>query len=320
MLTGFARDFAGGGLLNSFRWGLDNRIHVATSFAGGNVRRGDRPGDKPVSVRGRGLIWDPRDRSFEATSGGGQHGMGMDDWGRKFLCSNVNPIQLLTRDGRYAARNPFFAPPPAAANVHAENRLMKLHRISPLESWRVERSRGVAAAGNKNDEGSSPGGLFTSASGITIYRGDAWPREYRGDLFVGEVANNLVYRAKLATNGVGVAARRADQGAEFLASTDPWFRPVQFANGPDGNLYVVDMYRELIEGSAFVPERVFKNLDPSNGTNRGRVYRIVSTNNSDQRHADNRNDNRNDDAKRLPGRANTSELVAMLEHPNGWTR
>lgn len=218
VLTGFARDFAGGGLLNSFRCGLDNRIHIATSFAGGNIRRADRPDDEPVSVRSRGVVLDPRTGDFELTSGGGQHGLGIDDWGRKFLCSNVNPMQLLMYDGRYIARNPFFAPPAAAVNINGEGRLAKLHRISPLEPWRIERSKMVADS-RPDDEGSKPGGLFTSSSGITIYRGDAWPKEYRGNMFVGEVTNNLVYRAKLESRGLGLVARRADRDSEFLASS-----------------------------------------------------------------------------------------------------
>ena len=308
VLTGFARDSAGGGLLNSFRWGLDNRIHVATSFAGGEVRRPDRLDEKPVSIRGRGLILDPLTLAFELTSGGGQHGMGIDDWGRKFLCSNVYPMQRLIYDGRYVSRNPYFAPPSAAIDINAEGRLAKLHRISPLEPWRIQRSRMVAAA-RPDDEGSQPGGLFTSSSGITIYRGDSWPDEYRGDLFVGEVANNLVYRAKLQPDGVGTSAHRADRDAEFLASTDIWFRPVQFANAPDGNLYVVDMYRELIEGAAFIPQGVLKELDPSSGTDRGRIYRIVAENKTSPRRK-----------RHLPGDVNLDELVKMLEHPNGWHR
>src|SRR5439155_635556 len=79
---------------------------------------------------------------------------------------------------------------------------------------------------------------------------------FRGNVFVGEVANNLVYRAKLEPKGLGWSAVRAEQGREFLASKDVWFRPVQFANGPDGCLYVVDMYRELIEGAAFLPPQL----------------------------------------------------------------
>lgn len=312
VLTGFARDFAGGGLLNSFHWGLDNQIHIATSFAGGELRRADRPEDEAVSIRSRGVLLDPRTREFDLTSGGGQHGMGVNSWGRKFLCSNVNPIQLLMYDGRYVARNRFFSPPAASLDINGEGRLAELHRVSPLEPWRVERSRAVAAS-RPEDEGARPGGLFTSASGVTIYRGDAWPAAYRGNLFVGEVANNLVYRAKLEADGVGFVARRADRGAEFLASTDVWFRPVQFANAPDGNLYVVDMYRELIEGAAFVPNRVLDSLDASSGTNRGRIYRIVSK-------PAFRSKERQTRPSLLPGKMPRKDLVALLEHSNGWHR
>src|SRR5213078_2156236 len=109
----------------------------------------------------------------------------------------------------------------------------------------------------------------------TVYRGDAWPAEYRGNLFVGEVSGNLIYRARLEPDGVGLKALRADKDVEFLASRDNWFRPVQFANGPDGCLYVIDMYRELIEGAAFLPPQALKTVDPSAGIEKGRIWRIV---------------------------------------------
>src|SRR5262249_57280919 len=76
-------------------------------------------------------------------------------------------------------------------------------------------------------EGAEPSGYFSAATGVTVYRGDAWPAEYRGQVFVGEVANNLLYRARPEPNGIGCTALRADPGPEFLASTDIWFRPVQ---------------------------------------------------------------------------------------------
>jgi putative membrane-bound dehydrogenase-like protein len=307
VLTGFGRDFAGGGLLNSFRWGIDNRIHIATGFAGGRVRRPDQNDAEAVDIRGRGVILDPRSLEFELTSGGGQHGLAMDDRGRKFLCSNVYPLQQLLYDDRYAARNPFFAPPAPARDINAEDPLAPLKRISPLEPWRVARSR-IAAKGNRrNGEEARAGGVFTSASGITMYRGDAFPDEFYGNLFVGEVANNLVYRVGLESRGIEQAALRADHDAEFLASRDTWFRPVQFANGPDGALYVVDMYRQLIEGAAFVTPESLKKLDPSLGTDRGRIYRIVP---------------RDYERRRSPslGKLSTPELVRLLEHPNGWHR
>lgn len=307
VLTGFGRDFAGGGLLNSFRWGIDNRIHMATGFAGGRVRRPEQPDSEAVDIRGRSVILDPRTLNFELTSGGGQHGLAMDDQGRKFLCSNVYPLQQLLYDDRYTTRNPFFAPPSPARDINAENSLALLKRISPLESWRIARSRIAADGDRKDDEQARSGGVFTSASGITMYRGDAFPQEFYGNLFVGEVANNLVYRAKLEQRGIEMAAMRADLEGEFLASRDSWFRPVQFVNGPDGAIYVVDMYRQLIEGAAFVPQSELKALAPSLGTNRGRIYRVVPK------------DHRMRPWPRLD-RLDVRELVRLLAHPNGWHR
>lgn len=306
ILTGFGRDFAGGGLLNSFRWGLDQCIHMATGFAGGRVLRPGDTDSKTVDLRSRGLILNPRTLDFEGTSGGGQHGMGMDDWGNKYLCSNVYPLQHLMYDDRYIARNPFFAPPSSARDFNGEDSLATLKRISPLEPWRVARSRSVAQD-RPETEGSRAGGVFTSASGITVYRGDAFPDEFYGNVFVGEVANNLVYRARLESHGLEQVAKRADADAEFLASKDPWFRPVQFANGPDGALYVVDMYRQLIEGAAFVPRESLTKIDPSRGTDLGRIYRVVP---------------RSFERRPWPrlGHATTTTLVATLEHRNAWHR
>ncbi|HEY5311736.1 MAG TPA: HEAT repeat domain-containing protein, partial [Pirellulales bacterium] len=149
--------------------------------------------------------------------------------------------------------------------------------------------------------------IFTSATGITIYRGDTLPAAYQGSVFVGEVANNLVYQARLAPSGVPFKAVRAHEKVEFLASKEIWFRPVFIAGGPDGCLYVVDMYRELIEGAVFMPDNLVKQLDPSAGVDRGRVYRI-------------RPDKfQRPEPPRL-GRATTGDLVELLASPDGWHR
>ena len=306
--TGFARDRAGEAMLNSIRWGFDNRFHLSTSLAGGNVKPADADDAKPVSVRGRGFIFDPATRTFELTSGAGQHGLSMDDWGRKFVCSNSNPAQSLMYDDRYIARNPSLQAPKAEVTIAPDGKYTRLFRISPNEPWRVLRTR-LRSEGKVrgSDEGGKPSGFFTGATGVTIYRGDAWPAEYRGNLLVGEVASNMVYRANVTQKGLGVEATRADEGVEFLASTDNWFRPVQLANGPDGNLYVVDMYRELIEGAAFLPPEILKHLDVASGMDRGRIWRIVST---------------EAPSARLPVLADlkTTELVARLDSSNGWVR
>ncbi len=310
VFTGFGTDKAGEAHLNSIRWGMDNRFHLSTNLAGGDITAVAAKDAQPVSVRNRGFIFDPRDwTTFELTSGGGQHGLSMDNWGRKFVCSNSVPAQTLMYDDRYIARNPVMQAAAAAVDIAPAGKFTKLFRITPPEPWRVLRTR-LRKTGKfrGSDEGGTPFGFFTGATGITIYRGDAWPAEYRGNLFVGDVANNLVYRANLEVQGQELVAHRADADAEFLASTDIWFRPVQFANAPDGNLVMLDMCRELIEGAAFLPPEFFEHLDAASGNDRGRIYRIVSTSGNVSR--------------KLPqlDRASIDELVALLDHPNGWHR
>jgi putative heme-binding domain-containing protein len=259
-------------------------------------------------VRGHGFLFDPRTLKFELVAGSGQHGMSMDDWGRKFTCDNSNPSHMLMYDGRYLLKNPYVQAPPPMLNIHGANQANYLKRISANEPWRVVRTRlrlqKVVPGPIETGEVS---GHFTGTTGVTVYRGDAFPPEHRGTLFVGEVSNNLVYHARVHETGLTAGAKRVEEGMEFLASTDNWFRPAQFANAPDGTLYVIDHYREIVETVESIPPLILKHLHIESGVNQGRIYRIVP-----------------DGFKRrtVPhlSKANTAELVKLLEHPNGWHR
>src|SRR4029079_10183445 len=98
-----------------------------------------------------------------------------------------------------------------------------------------------------------------------------------GNAFVCEPVHNLVHREVLATDGVTFTGTRAEneKSSEFLASTDHWFRPVQVRTGPDGALYVVDMYRFLIEHPRWVPAARLARIDVRAGADRGRIYRVL---------------------------------------------
>ncbi len=308
VLTGFGKDKAGEGQLNSFRWSLENRILISTGIDGGEITRPDGKGEKPVNVRSLNILLDPRSGKFETTSGGGQHGLTLDDWGNVFTCGNSDPCHHLVYDVRYLAKNPAVQAPPPSVNIAPGGKYTKLHRISETEPWRALRTKlRKEGAVPGSDEGGQPSGFFTGATGITAYRGDAYPDEFKGNAFVGEVANNLVFRAKLVPKGVTFVAERADKDKEFLASKDIWFRPVQFFHGPDGCLYILDMYRELIEGAAFLAPPILKNVDPSAGVDKGRVWRIVPKDFKPRK------------SPKL-STATTDELVKLLEHPNGWHR
>ena len=295
-------------LLNNLNWRLDDRIEGATSFNGGLVRR---PGaaDKPLDLHGRDFSFDPRTLAMAAESGGGQHGLSFDEFGRKFVCMNSKPIQTFMYDARYAARNALYTMPPALVDVASDGQ--DVYRISPEEAWRVLRTK-LRVAGQVSgpiEGGGRSAGYFTGVSGITIYTGDALPAQFHGNAFIGEVANNLVHREVIVPDGVNVIAHRApeERTTEFLASTDNWFRPVQFANGPDGALYIVDMYREVIEHPWSLPDYIRNRLDLHSGADRGRIWRIVPEGFV---------------ARAAPklSKASTAELVALLDHPNGWHR
>jgi putative membrane-bound dehydrogenase-like protein len=308
VFSGFGRGNVQG-LLNSLQWGLDNRIHGATSSNPARVRRPDQPETAALGLSGRDFSFDPRTLDLRAESGGGQYGMTFDDWGRKFVCSNSDHLQTEMYEDRYLARNPFLAAPSPHVSIAADGPAAAVYRISPVEPWRILRTK-MRVSGEVHgliEGGGTPAGYFTSATGVTIYRGDAWPAEYRGQVFVGEVAGNLVHRKVISADGIGLVGRRVDQGKEFLASTDIWFRPVSFANAADGTLYIVDMCREVIEHPESLPDPILKQLDLTSGRERGRIYRIVP-----------------DGLKQRPAprldAATTAQLVATLEHRNGWHR
>lgn len=300
------------GLMNSFQWGLDNRIHGAAGLNGARLRCALNPSSKVLELRGKDFSFDPRNpKDFRAESGGGQHGVSFSDDGRKFVCHNSAHIKLVMYDDVYASRSSMYSLPPVLLDIPADGPAAEVYRISPEEPWRVLRTawRVAGKVSGPIEGGGRASGYFTSATGVTIYRGDAFPESYRGDAFIADVGSNLIHRKKLYPDGVSVIAKRAadEQKSEFLASKDLWFRPVQFANAPDGCLYFADMYREVVEHPWSIPESIKEQLDLNSGNDRGRIYRIIPENFERRKFV-------------KLSQASTAELVAHFENSNGWHR
>ncbi|MEX1233071.1 MAG: PVC-type heme-binding CxxCH protein [Planctomycetaceae bacterium] len=295
------------GLANNMKWGLDNRIYAAGGTSGGVLMQGDKT---IATFNGYDFKFDPKTEKVELISGGTQFGHSFDDWGNRFRSSNSNHIMQVVYDQKYLSRNPFWAPPPVLRTISAEGPAAPVYRLSGAEPWRVVRTRRRVAdpqfKGLPETERHATG-FFTSATSVTIYRGGAYPEEFYNNAFIGDVGGNLVHRKKLEWNGAAYLATRTEEGVEFLASTDNWFRPTNFVNAPDGTLYVLDMYRETIEHPLSIPDDIKMHLDLESGHDRGRIYRLVSP-----------------EMKRFPavklGEASTEELVAQLESPNCWNR
>jgi len=265
-------------MVNSLQWGLDNWVHGCAGSDGGTVKSAQKPDAPEVNLRSRGLRFKPDiPGSLEPTSGGGQFGLAADDWGQWFTATNSQHLRHIVLPDHYLRRNPFLPVRAVTLDIPDHGAACKVHRISPFEAWRVERTtrrKGGPDAKRFPSTELVPGGFITSACSPLVYRADLYPKKYYGNTLVCDPANNLIHRDLLVENGSTFIAKRADVDCEFLASTDSWFRPVNLTLGPDGAVYVADFYREVIETPLSLPDDIKKKLNlESRG--RGRIWRIV---------------------------------------------
>src|SRR5258706_2395686 len=231
----------------------------------------------------------------------GQGGGAQEDGGRHFLNSNSSMLRCDLVPAQYLTRNPYFASPPGANVAIAKNNVYP-SRVNP----------GVNRGYTEDVNLVGKLQRVTAACGPTIYPGDQFPAEFRGNAFVCEPSGNLISRQVLTQTGLNITAKSVQHdGVDFLTSTDERFRPVSTYTGPDGALYVVDLYHGILQHkaylSAYLADQVKKrDLDKNNG-HRGRIWRIVS-----------------DSAKPSPqpklAKASVQELVTGLSNPLGWWR
>ncbi|HEY7329629.1 MAG TPA: PVC-type heme-binding CxxCH protein [Gemmataceae bacterium] len=278
-------------IVNSLQWGLDNWVYGVAGSDGGTIRSPEKPDMPPLTLRARGIRFHPETPgSLEATSGGGQYGLAPDEWQHWFTATNSQHLRHIVLPDHYLRRNPALAVSAVTLDIPDHGAACQVHRISPFEAWRVERtSRRKEGRGGFDPRRFAatelvPGGYITSACSPIVYSADAFPEAYRGNVFVCDPANNLIHRDVLVDNGATFIAKRAgdEQECEFLASTDNWFRPVHLTLGPDGALYVLDFYREVIETPLSLPEDMKQKLNlESRG--RGRLWRIRLSDQSSRR-------------------------------------
>lgn len=311
--TGFGRGNVQG-LVNSLRWGLDNRLHGATSSSGAELTGPTLP--EPLQLGRRDFAIAPLTETIHPVNGGGQHGLCFDPWGDKFVCSNSDHLQqvLLVGDNPQRASR-LSDVPPFRRSIAADGPQADVYRTSPVEPWRILRThlRVTGQATGPVEGGGRAAGYFTGATGIYVYDGDQWPMP--GDwsqqdalALVCDVGSNLVHRKRLRPDGLWRTGHRIDQQTEFLRSSDIWFRPVQLGTGPDGALYIADMYREVIEHPKSLPPPIKSQLDLNSGNDRGRIWRVVAT---DRPHRE-----KTDDL----GAMASADLVSAIDSANAWHR
>ena len=248
--------------VNGLYWGLDNWIYAANGRSDGEVRTPGSDPSRAVSIRRRDVRFrfrpDHKDVQVEAIAGFSQFGLAHDDRGNRFPSWNTIPLRHVVVEQADLDRNPYLAETSSIAPILDESDGGRVYSLSPVQA-------------RFNRESVD---YFNASCGPTIFRGDRLPPAYRGGAFVCEPLTNLVHRRTLEPAGATFVARRVERDREFLASTDPAFRPVNLATGPDGALYVADMYRELVEHPDFVPKDLRGGIEFRRWHDRGRIWRI----------------------------------------------
>jgi glucose/arabinose dehydrogenase len=230
-----------------------------------------------------------------------QWGLAQDDFGRLFYTSNSDQLRGDLVPSQYLKGRPPGAKPSAIAAKIASDQTVWPGRVNP----------GVNR-GYEPDTLRPDGTLwkFTAACGTSIYRGDLFPADFYGNAFVCEPAGNLVRRNLLLEQDGLITATNAYFNSEFLTSTDERFRPVNTYTGPDGALYIVDMYRGLLQHRLYVTTYLRKQAEErglDKPLDQGRIYRVVP-------------ENKPRGKPPASTKASDEQLVRTLSHPNGWWR
>jgi putative membrane-bound dehydrogenase-like protein len=245
--------------VNGLTWGLDGWVYGASGLFGGKIT--SLLTGKEVDLGGRDFRIKPDTGDIEPVAGLSQQSRVRDDWGNWFGCDNSTLLWHFPLGEHYVNRNPHVAAP--------EPRVYPVKGADPNRLYPASR-----ALERFNDP--SHVNRTTSACGLEIYRDELLGADYSGNAFVCEPVHNLVHRLVVEPDGATFAARRApeEQRTEFLASTDNWFRPVQARTGPDGALWIVDMYRFVIEHPRWISTNRLATLDVRAGADKGRIYRV----------------------------------------------
>ena len=286
--------------VNGLRWGLDNWVYCASGSHHGGYGKDSQITShltgKKYQIGSRDFRIRPDSGAIDPQSGPSQYGRNRDDWGNWFGVQNSHPLWHYVLADHHIRRNPHFAPPDPKRQI-----------ITPTNSPVYPASKL-----QKRYHSFGESGRFTSACSAMIYRDDRlFDHGTEQHAFTCEPFQNLVQHNLIADDGVSFRFRRdpAEKKTDFFASEDRWCRPVMVRTGPDGALWVVDMFRYMIEHPQWLPQNGKDELRPwyRSGDDRGRIYRVVRSDRP---------------TRKVPRFADlsTQELAGALESPNGWQR
>ena len=306
LLTGFALSNPQHNF-NSPIYGLDNWIYLANEGTyqsqffeefndeGTEIHFPQRPqGPKlPKNANDRNVRVDLNNYRLEMLSGDSQYGHTFDPQGYHFNTTNWSHLYHEVLASRYVIRNQQLELPETMQYVPDYGIGFEIFPITQSPEHQL-----------LTDVGS-----ITSSCGITWYQGGLFPSPYENVVFIAEPTHNIVHSDLMYQDGATFGSKKQFENKEFLASSDSWFRPVQFYIGPDGAMYLIDFHRRIIEHPEWISEDMLNSGQLYQGVDQGRIYRITPNGTPNFSFSD----------LSLAGYT-MDQLVENLQHDNIWWR
>ena len=251
--------------VNGLRWGMDGWVYCAggahtVNYNKSTLVEGKLTGEK-IDLGSRDFRFRPDTGEFDPQTGPSQFGRCRDDWDHWFGVQNSKPLWHYVLQDHYLRRNPHVIPPDPIAQLYPLN-----PPVFP------------ASEPEKRYHSFNQAGRYTSACGINVYRGGMLFDDGKIHAFTCEPFHNLVQHHVLEEDGVTFKSKIDTDGKtpDFFASEDRWCRPVMVRDGPDGAIYIADMYRYMIEHPQWLPQNGKDELLPHyrEGDDKGRIWRV----------------------------------------------
>ncbi|MEX2215672.1 MAG: PVC-type heme-binding CxxCH protein [Phycisphaeraceae bacterium] len=262
--------------INAPQWGDDGWIYFGRGWGGDRITglRLTEPVAMPRTdfrIRADGSAIEP------VTGGTHTFGFAITQASERFVISTMSPgIYVAPLPWRYLARNPDVGTP----GIDAATGDRRAYAIATPHPWRSRRAEDAGYFKYYRDRygasDSDAGGWFTSACSPLVYRDHALPGLH-GQYFACDPAGSLIHRAAIKADGSMLTLHRlpGEEKKEFAASSDSWSHPMFLAHGPDGAIWVVDFYREIIEDYSAIPRHLQQQYGLYAGHDRGRIYRLT---------------------------------------------
>jgi putative membrane-bound dehydrogenase-like protein len=274
LLTGFATTGSTQLRVNAPTIGPDGLIYLAAGLSGGSVTCPSHPERAPLKMTSD-IRFHPKTLEVELVDGKSQYGMSFDVFGNRFICMNRVPVQHVAFQSKWLKRNPRLAFSETVQDCNARDAFNGINgghdgvRLFPISS-NITTADGHA-------------GSFSAACGVKVWQGKSLlTPECANTILSCDPTGNLIHADRLTPKGATFAATPAFSNRELLASRDDWFRPVYLAKGPEGALYVADMYRKVIEHPEYLAAEVRKHTDFESGKTMGRIWRVRAEKAPDQ--------------------------------------